>query len=62
MIDPLAHEPVDDALLEELVQAHLDTIELLLEREPSVDDHSHLDYLRALVRAAKARTAAAVPG
>jgi hypothetical protein len=55
MIDPLEHESVG-ALLEELVQAHLDTIELLAEREPLADD-SHVDYLRALVRVAKARTA-----
>jgi hypothetical protein len=50
--------PADsDALLDELVQAHLDTIELMLDRPLDADESAHVDYLRALVRQVKAATA-----
>jgi hypothetical protein len=57
MGSPSQHLTVE-RLIDELVEAHLDTIELLLDGDPDVDDRSHVDYLRALVREAKTRTAA----
>jgi hypothetical protein len=48
-------------LLDELVQAHLDSIELLLEVERHLDDLGHVDYLRSLVRAAKEHAASLDP-
>jgi hypothetical protein len=49
--------PAARLLVAELVEAHVDTIELLLDRKPDVDDAPHVDYLQALVRRAKAMTA-----
>jgi hypothetical protein len=48
-------------LVDELVQAHLDSIELLLELEVHLHDVAHVDYLRSLVRAAKAHSAVLDP-
>lgn len=39
-----------EPLLEELLDAHLDTLELLADDEPSVRRLSHVEYLRALYR------------
>jgi hypothetical protein len=41
-------------LVEELLNAHLDTIEMALAEEPSVDWLSHIDYLQALHREGEA--------
>ena len=43
-----------DALVDELVEAHLDTIELATAAGLSAQWERQLDYLRALVRAAHA--------
>jgi len=53
-----SHQLEFDRLIDELIEARLDTIELLLDGDPDVDDRSHVDYLRALVRDAKTLTAA----
>jgi hypothetical protein len=41
-------------LVEELLNAHLDTIEMALAEEPNVDWLSHVDYLQALHRESEA--------
>jgi hypothetical protein len=52
----------NEALIDELVQAHLDTIEMVEEwlGDPSWDSHS--EYLKGLVRYAKRLTAARAAG
>jgi hypothetical protein len=57
----MAWEP-DSALLPELVEAHLDTIEVMLEApEVDRDDRGHVQYLQALVHEAKAQMARPLP-
>jgi hypothetical protein len=46
-----------DALLDELVEAHIDTIEMLVDYEHDPSWSSHAQYLRGLVRHAKRLTA-----
>jgi hypothetical protein len=47
-----------DELLDELVQAHLDTIEMLLPLEDDPSCARHVAYLQGLIRHAKRVTAA----
>jgi hypothetical protein len=47
-----------EELLDELVQAHLDTIEMSLELHDDPSWMSHVAYLQGLVRHAKRTTAA----
>ena len=55
------HDARFEELVCELVDAHLDTIELLVGREHSTTDAAHLEYLRALVRYSKRLMAHASP-
>jgi hypothetical protein len=47
------HDAGFEELLSELVDAHVDTIELLLGRDDATTDAVHLEYLQALVRYSK---------
>jgi hypothetical protein len=55
----LASESGRHQLVDELVEAHLDTIELVLDRPDDLAWSPHVRYLQALVRQAKQMTAAA---
>ena len=55
--------PIADAdLVEELIDAHLDTIELLLAGELDLERRGHLEYLQALARRAMVMIAHAEHG
>jgi hypothetical protein len=47
------HDAGFEELVSELVDAHLDTIELLVDRDDAATDDAHLEYLQALVRYSK---------
>jgi hypothetical protein len=55
------HDPGFEELLSELVDAHVDTIELLVGRDDATTDVVHLEYLQALVRYSKRLMAPASP-
>jgi hypothetical protein len=54
-------EPHSAQLLDELIEAHLDTVELLQAAQPGEELRCHLDYVQALVRRATAWSARASP-
>jgi hypothetical protein len=47
------HDAGFEELLSELVDAHVDTIELLVSRDDAPTDTCHVEYLQALVRYSK---------
>ena len=55
--------PSDDilALIEELMDAHVDAIQLLCDRCDSVESTAHVDYVKRLQRAAHAAIAGWTP-
>jgi hypothetical protein len=55
------HEAGFGELVSELVDAHVDTIELLVGRDDATIDAAHLEYLQALVRYSKWLMAQASP-
>jgi hypothetical protein len=60
---PVGHEKVALELVEELLDAHLDTIEMMSKRHSiSESELSHVRYLRALYRHGRATTAALADG
>ncbi|HTX30301.1 MAG TPA: hypothetical protein VMD09_02900 [Solirubrobacteraceae bacterium] len=56
----LSHHSLLVALAEELLDAHLDTVELILGRADELRWGAQLDYLRALVRTSEEILAEAV--
>ena len=47
----MAERPIaDNDLVEELIDAHLDTVELLLAGELDLERRGHVEYLQALAR------------
>ena len=55
------HDAGFEELLSELVDAHVDTIELVVGRDDATTDAVHLEYLQALVRYSKRLMAQASP-
>ena len=55
------HDAALEELLSELVDAHVDTIELLVGGDDATTDAVHLEYLQALVRYSKRLMAQASP-
>jgi hypothetical protein len=47
------HDEGFEELLRELVDAHVDTIELFVGRDDATTDAAHVEYLQALVRYSK---------
>ena len=55
------HDARFEELVSELVDAHVDTIELLVGRDGAATDAAHIEYLQALVRYSKRLMAQASP-
>jgi hypothetical protein len=55
------HDAGFEELMSELVDAHVDTIELLVGGDDATTDAAHLEYLQALVRYSKRLMAQASP-
>ena len=55
------HDAGFEHFLSELVDAHVDTIELLAGGDGATTDAAHLEYLQALVRCSKRLMARASP-
>jgi hypothetical protein len=51
------HPTPETDLVRELIDGHLDTIELLLAGDPDLECRSHIEYLQALVRHAETSVA-----
>ena len=47
------HDEGFEELLTELVDAHVDTIEVFVRRDDATTDAAHVEYLQALVRYSK---------